>query len=104
MADAWLRAEAPMNLPTEAEHAGEDYRVSPTETRLRVSTAVEPGPGSPSPGEYAAAVRTQGPGAGVGLERECDPHPGPGLGPLGGPGGRSRGLQDSGGGGIDGAS
>src|SRR5579859_90275 len=101
---AWLDGDTKV-LPTgEAADESQDRRTSPQQTSLHLSTAVDAEP-SPSPsGEHGAPVRAAGEGAGTGLERIPDPHAGWGLGKDGYPDGGTGGLQDLGGGSLDGAS
>src|SRR5216683_1906743 len=101
---AWLDGDAKV-LPTgEAVDESQDRRTSPEQTSLHLFTAVDAEP-SPSPsGEHGAAVRTAREGTGTGLERIPDPHAGSGSGEDGHRDGEAGGLQDLGGGGLDGAS
>src|SRR5712691_8687236 len=101
---AWLDGD-PKVLPTEeAVDESQDRRTSPEQTSLHLLTPVDAEPSSPPSGEHGASVRTAREGAGTGLERIPNPHAGSGSGEDGYGDGGTGGLQDLGGGGLDGAS
>src|SRR5215469_16316506 len=104
MLAAWLDDDPKVLSTGEASHESQDHRTSPEPTSLRVFTPVDTVPGPPPSGEHGASVCTAREGAGTGLERIPDPHAGPGPGQDGYRNGSTRGLQDLGGGGLDGAS
>src|SRR5713101_596030 len=101
---AWLDGD-PKVLPTgEAVDESQDRRTSPEQTSLHLFTPVDAEPSPPPSGEHGASVRTAREGAGTGLERIPNPHAGSGPGEDGYGDGGTGGLQDLGGGGLDGAS
>src|SRR5437016_4095913 len=101
---AWLDSD-PKVLPTgEAVDESQDRRTSPKQTSVHLLTPVDTEPSSLPSGEHGASVRTAREGAGTGLGRIPDPHAGSGLGEDGYRNGRTGGLQDLGGGGLDGPS
>src|SRR5215472_12978111 len=100
---AWLDEEV-LSTGEEASHESQDHRTPPEPTRLRVFTPVDAVPGPPPSGEHGATVCLAREGAGTGLERIPDPHAGSGLGQDRHRNGCTGGLQDLGGGGLDGAS
>src|SRR5438876_5086971 len=102
MVQSWLDARGSRGpLATEACDEQQDHRTTPAQAGIRVRAAIDPWTGASSSREHPAPVRAEGSGAGTGLERECDPGARPGPGTLGTTG-RSRGLQDVGGRGLDG--
>src|SRR6516162_4372789 len=104
MLAAWLDDNPKVLSTGEASHESQDRRTSPEPTSLRVFTPVDAVPSPPPSGEHGASVRTAREGAGTGLERIPDPHAGSGPGQDGHRNGSTGGLQDLGGGGLDGAS
>src|SRR5215472_6833035 len=100
---AWLD-EKVLSAGEEASHESQDRRTSPKPTSLRVFTPVDAQPSPPPSGEHGTSVCTAREGAGAGLERIPDPHAGSGPGKDGHRNGSPGGLQDLGGGGLDGAS
>src|SRR5215469_8098126 len=104
MLAAWLDDDPKVLSTGEASsHEFQDRRTSPEPTSLRVFTPVDTVPGPPPSGEHGASVCTAREGAGTGLERIPDPHAGPGPGQDGYRNGSTRGLQDLGDRGLDGA-
>src|SRR5262245_2711425 len=104
MLAAWLDGH-PEVLPIEgATDESQDPGTSPEQAGLHLLTPVDAEPSAPPSGEHGAAVRTAREGAGTGLERIPDPHAGSGSGQDGYRNDETRGLQDLGGGGLDGAS
>ena len=102
MVRSWLDAHRNCDpLTTEASDERQDHRTAPAQASVCVHTPVNSGSGASSSGEHAAPVRASGAGVGTGMERECDPGARSGPGPLG-TDGRSGGLQDPGGGRVDG--
>src|ERR1019366_7962188 len=104
MLEGW-RAGDPLIWST-AETADEppDCRTSPEQTCLHLLTPVDTWSSTPPSGEHGAPVCTAREGAGTGLERIPDPHPRPGPGEDGYRDGGEGGLQDLGGGYLDGSS
>src|SRR5215831_11440612 len=101
---AWLDSDA-KGLPSEeAVDEPQDRRTSPEQTSLHLSAPVHAQPSPPPSGEHRTSVCTTGEGAGTGLEPIPDPHAGWGPGEDGHRNGGTGGLQDFGGGGLDGAS
>src|ERR1700730_4217832 len=64
--------------------------------------AVDVGSGAPPSREHRASVRVEGQGAGIGLDRDGDPYAGPGSRSVGHADDGTGGLQDAGGGCLDG--
>src|SRR5215471_2171768 len=104
MLAAWLDANPSVGSTGEANDEFQDPGTSPQQTGLHLSTPVDARPGPSPSGEHGAPVRPAGEGAGTGLERTSDPHPGSGPGQDGYGDGGTSGLQDSGGGCLDGPS
>src|SRR5215467_133773 len=104
MLAAWLDDDPKVLSTREASHESQDRRTSPEPTSLRVFTPVDAVPSPPPSGEHGASVCTPGESAGTGLERAPDPHAGSGPGQDGHRNGSTGGLQDLGGGGLNGAS
>src|SRR5687768_14059731 len=104
MLAAWLDGN-PTRLPTgEATNESQDPGTSPEQTGVHLPAPVDTKP-SPSPsGEHGAAVRAARESTGTGVERISDPHAGSGPGEDRYRDGKAGGLQDLGGGGLDGAS
>src|SRR5215467_6346964 len=101
---AWLDDDPEVLSTREVSHESQDRRTSPEPTSLRVFTPVDTEPSPPPSGEHGASVCTAPEGAGTGLERIPDPHAGSGPGQVGHRNGSTGGLQDFGGGGLNGAS
>src|SRR6516162_4064052 len=101
---AWLDDDPKVSSAGEASHEFQDHRTPPEPTSLRVFTPVDPQPSPPPSGEHGASVCTAPEGAGTGLDGILDPHAGSGPGQDGYRNGSTGGLQDLGGGGLDGAS
>src|SRR5258707_14436519 len=100
---AWLDGH-PRVLPTgEATDESQDPGTSPEQTGLHLLTPVDTEPSPPPSGEHGATVCTAREGTGTGLERIPDPHAGSGSGEDGHGDGEAGGLQNLGGGGLDGA-
>src|SRR5438874_2378145 len=101
---AWLDGH-PRILPTgEVTDESQDPGTSPEQTGLHLLTPVDTEPSPPPSGEHGATVCTAREGIGTGLERIPDPHAGSGPGEDGYRDGEAGGLQDVGGGGLDGPS
>src|SRR6266496_3044869 len=101
---AWLDGN-PTILPTgEATDESQDPGTSPEQTGVHLLTPVDTEPSPPPSGKHRATVRTAREGTGTGLERIPDPHAGSGPGEDGHRDVEAGGLQDPGGGGLDGAS
>src|SRR2546426_884207 len=100
---AWLDGDPKVLSTEEAVDESQDHRASPEQTSLHLFTPVDTGPSSPPSGEHGASVRTTREGAGIGLERIPDPHAGSGPGEDGNRNDGTGGLQDLGGGRLDGA-
>src|SRR5258708_18650167 len=101
---AWLDGHPEVLPIEEATDESQDPATSPEQTSLHLFTPVDAEPSPPPSGEHGASVRTAREGAGTGLERIADPHAGSGPGQDGYRNGGTGGLQDLGGGGLDGAS
>src|ERR1035441_3584163 len=97
MLAAWLDGNPEVLSTAETADEPENYRASPEQTGLRLSTTVNAGAGTPSSGEHGTSVCSPSEGGGTGLERVSDPHAGPGLGKDGDRDDCLRGLQDPGG-------
>src|SRR5215469_5120201 len=104
MLTAWLDDDPKVLSTRGASHESQDRRTSPEPTSLRVFTPVDAVPSPPPSGEHGASVCTAREGAGTGLERIPDPHAGSRPGQDGHRNGSTGGLQDLGGGGLNGAS
>src|SRR5215469_8980356 len=104
MLAGWLDDDPKVLSTGEASHESQDHRTSPEPTSLHLSTSVDAQPSPPPSGEHGASVCTASEGAGTGLERIPDPHAGSGPGQDGYRNGSTGGLQDFGGGGLNGAS
>src|SRR5215472_1522561 len=104
MLAAWLDGD-PKVLPSgEAVDESQDRGTSPEQTSVHLFAPVDAEPSSPPSGEHGTPVCAAREGAGTGLERISDPHTGSGPGEDGDRNGGTGGLQDLGGGGLDGAS
>src|SRR5437016_42442 len=79
-----------------------DHASTPEQTGLHLCPAVDAGPGAPQPGEYRTPICAAGQGARHGLAAEVDPRARSRPRHVRGTECRSRGLQDVGGGRIDG--
>src|SRR6516225_6465630 len=101
---AWLDDHPKAWSTGEASHESQDRRTSPEPTSLRLFTPVDAVPSPPPSGEHGASVCTAREGARTGLERISDPHARSGPGQDGHRNGSTGGLQDLGGGGLDGPS
>jgi hypothetical protein len=104
MLAAWLDGH-PRVLPTgEATDESQDPGTSSEQSGVHLLAPVDTQPSPPPSGEHGAAVCTAREGTGIGLERIPDPHAGSGPGEDRHRDGETGGLQDLGGGGLDGAS
>src|SRR5215813_11015413 len=104
MLAAWLDGHPEVLPIEEATDESQDPGTSPEQAGLHLFTPVDAEPSTPPSGEHGAAVRTAREGTGTGLERIPDPHAGSGSGEDRHRNGEAGGLQDLGGGGLDGAS
>src|SRR5260370_1514031 len=101
---AWLDGN-PRILPTgEATDESQDPGTSPEEAGIHLLTPIDTERGPPPSGEHGAAVCAAREGTRTGLERILDPHAGSGHRKDGHRDGEAGGLQDLGGGGLDGTS
>ena len=90
-------------LVAEVSHEHDDHACTPEQTGVHLHPAIDVGAGAPQPGEHRAAICTPGQGAGTGLAIEVDSGVGPGSGDVGRTECGPRGLQDLGGGRLDGS-
>ena len=105
MLASWLdRQSAAVTATAEASDESQDQGTSPEQTGLHLLTPVDAGPSAPPSGEHGAPVCTAREGAGTGLERIPDSHARPGPGKDGNGDDGAGGLQDLGGGCLDGPS
>src|SRR5260370_5775037 len=101
---AWLDGN-PRILPTgEATDESQDPGTSPERGGIELLTAIDTEPGPPTSGEHGAAVCAAREGTRTALERSLDPYAGSGPRKDGHRDGEAGGLQDLGGGGLDGTS
>src|ERR1700737_2008495 len=103
MLEGWLASESSILATGEADEL-EDQRTAQKQTGLYICAPVDVGPSAPPSGEHGATVCAAREGPGTGLERSGDPHPRSGPGDIGCPDGRAAGLQDLGGGCLNGPS
>src|SRR5215469_9514659 len=101
---AWLDSDSEVSPTEEAVDESQDRRTSPEPTSLHLPTPVDAVPSPSPPGEHRTPVCPAREGGGTGLERILDPHTGSGPREDGDRNGGTGGLQDLGGGGLDGAS
>src|SRR5215472_12500319 len=99
----WLEGNQDQSFSREIADEFHHQRATPEQDGVCVRAAVDDGAGAPSPGEHGAAVCSAREGSGVGLERACSAGPGSRPGQVGSPDGGTGGLQDAGGGSLDGA-
>jgi len=92
MLAGWLDGNPEVWSTAETADEPENYRASPEQTSLPLSTPVHAGAGTPSSGEHGTPVGTAREGSGTGLERAPHPHPRPGLGKDGDRDDGARGL------------
>src|SRR5712691_156493 len=104
MLEGWLASESSFSVTVEATDELEDHRTAPEQTGLYICAPVNDRPSAPPSGEHGAPVCAAPEGPGTGLERSRDPHPRSGPGGIGCPDGGAAGLQDLGGGCLDGPS
>src|SRR5580704_9623630 len=104
MIEAWLAGNPDRLESVEAADESQDHGAAPEQTRLHLCTPVDQCPGAPPSGEHRAPVRPASDGAGTGLERIIDPDARPGPGYDRDRDDQARGLQDAGGGCLDGPS
>src|SRR2546427_7867861 len=104
MLAAWLDGDSKVLPSGEAVDESPNHGTSPEPTSLHLPAPVDAEPSSPPSGEHATPVCTAREGAGTGLERIPDAQAGSGPGQDGYRNGEAGGLQDVGGGGLDGAS
>src|ERR1041384_3068284 len=104
MLAAWLDGHPEVLPMGEATDESQDPGTSPEQTGIHLLTPVDTEPSPPPSGEHGATIRTAREGTGTGLERIPDPHAGSGPGEDGHRDVATGGLQDLGGGGLDGAS
>src|SRR5262245_48865174 len=104
MLAAWLDGRPEVLPREEATDESQDPGTSPEQTGLHLLTPVDTEPSPPPSGEHGATIRTAREGTGTGLERIPDPHAGSRPGEDGHRDGETGGLQDLGGGGLDGTS
>src|ERR1051325_6300205 len=101
---AWLDSDSEVVPTGEAVNESQDCRTSPEQTSLHLPASVDAGPSPPSSGEHGTPVCTSPESLGTGLERIPDSHTRSGLGEDRHRNGGTGGLQDLGGGRLDGAS
>src|SRR5882762_8771083 len=102
MLEAWLTAESALELSEEAVDEPQDHHATSEQAGVHLYSPVDAGSGAPPSREYRASVRVEGQGAGIGLDRDGDPHAGPGSRSVGHADDGTGGLQDAGGGCLDG--
>src|SRR5688572_7603798 len=102
MLEDWLAGNSGGTATEEAAYESENYGTPPQQTGLRLCPTVDECPGVPPPGEYRATVCIAADSTGTGLERTPDPHTRPGSGNDGHRDDPAGGLQDAGGGCLDG--
>src|ERR1700674_544177 len=102
MLESWLTADSALAPPRETVDEHEDHRTPPQQAGVHLYPPVDTGPGTAPSGEHRAPVRVEGQGAGAGLAANVDPDPGPRPRPVRRPDDGARGLQDAGGGCLDG--
>src|SRR2546427_3234966 len=104
MLAAWLDGDSKVLPSGEAVDESPNHGTSPEPTSLHLPAPGDAEPSSPPSGEHGTPVCTAREGAGTGLERIPDAQAGSGPGQDGYRNGEAGGLQDVGGGGLDGAS
>ena len=103
MLEGWLDGDPKALSTAETPDEPQDCRTSPQQTGLHLFAPVDTGSSTPPSGEHGAPVCTTREGLGTGLERIPGPHPGSGLGKNGDRDDGAGGLQDLGGGCLDGS-
>src|SRR5260364_380837 len=88
----------------EAMNDHQDHRTALQQTGVHLYPSVDSCPGTASSGEYRTPVCAAGQSVGTGLARDGHPHVGSGSGSVGCTDEGTRGLQDTGGRCLDGAS
>src|SRR5689334_5812861 len=104
MLAAWLDGGSQVFPNGEAVDESQDRGTSSEQTSVHLLTPVDTEPSSPSSGEHGTPVCTPPESLATGLERIPDPHAGSGPGEDRHRNGGTGGLQEVGGGGLDGAS
>src|SRR5258708_3839371 len=104
MLEGWLTGDPDFFVTAETANEPEDLRAPPEQTRLHLFAPIDTGSSVPPSREHRAPVCAAGVGSGAGLERSRDPHPRPGPGEDRDRNDQAGGLQDLGGGCLDGSS
>src|SRR5260363_315241 len=104
MLEAWLTAAPALEATEEAMNDHQDHRTALQQTGVHLYPSVDSGPGTASSGEYRTLVCAAGQSVGTGLARDGHPHVGSGSGSVGCTEEGTRGLQDTGGRWLYGAS
>src|SRR5260370_37764912 len=104
MVEAWLVAEPRSITTEEITDECNDRSEAPESTGTRICSAVDAGPSAPQPGEYRASICAARQSTGAGMDAANEPDIGSGLGCIGSSDGGPGGLQDVGGGCLDGTS
>src|SRR6516162_4462209 len=104
MLEGWLTGDPNFLTSAETAHEPEDLRTPPEQTRLHLFTPIDTGSSAPPSREHRAPVCAAGVGSGTGLEPSRHPHPRPGPGKNRDRDDPAGGLQDLGGGCLDGSS
>ncbi len=102
MLEAWLASDPHFCTTVEVVDELQDCRTPPQQARLYLSAAVDAGASASPSGEHRAAICSPRDGAAIGLERSRDSHPGPGPRQNRHGDDQAGGLQDFGGGCLDG--
>src|ERR1700756_2737181 len=103
MLEAWLSAESALEPNEEAVDEQQDHLATSQQAGVHLYPPVDAGPGATPSGEHRASVCFARQGAGTGLATHGGPDPGPRPRSVGGADDGPRGLQDAGGGCLDGA-
>src|SRR5476649_1212987 len=104
MLEAWLTAGPELEPTGGAVDEHQDHPATSEQAGVHLYPPVDAGPGAPPSGEHRAAICAAREGAGTGVATHGGPDPGPRPWPVGGADDGPRGLQDAGGGCLDGAS
>src|SRR5580693_10352049 len=100
---AWIDGDRQSSFSVEAADEYRDQRATAEQDRLCVCAPVDPGAGPSPSGEHGAPVCLEGEGLAIGLERFDGSDSGPGSGQVRSTDNGTGGLQNAGGGSIDGA-